>query len=133
MKKKQCVSPCQIQLKATHPEEHYDVKLLREGLLDIKGTLTVNDGKGVFEPEEVYFRDKKVEVELSKIIDARFASQRDIEGLRVFLFGATLGALLKKQHNFLLIDYKGENGLIEHLVFEGDNMDLAIKKIRNSL
>jgi len=125
--------PCQIQLKATCSEEHFNVKLLRDGLLNIKGTLTLDNKKIAFEPEEVYFKDKKLEIEVSKICDVRFASQREIEALRVFMLGAVLGALLKKQHNFLLIDYKGENGLIEHLVFEGNNMDLAIKKIRNSL
>jgi hypothetical protein len=56
-----------------------------------------------------------------KIKDVRFATEKDIDALRVAFFGIVTGIFWKKKHNILLIDFEDEYGIIQHLTFEGDN------------
>ena len=105
----------------------FDVKYF--GSLEINGKLQLFSEKVVFEPKEVYFKNKKMEILLSKIKDVRFTAEKEITGLRVWILGPTLGALMKKKHNMLTVDYEDEFGIIQHLIFEGPDMEIAIEEI----
>jgi hypothetical protein len=105
----------------------FDVKYLSS--LEINGKLKLFPEKVVFEPKEVYFKDKKMELFLEKIKDVRFTAEKEITGLRSWLFGATLAAFLKKKHNLLTIDYEDEFGIILHPIFEGSDVDIALKEL----
>ena len=75
---------CKIQLRADssgHKVE-FDVKYL--GSLEIKGKMLLFPEKVVFEPKEVYLKDRKMEFALSKIKDVRFSTEKEISALRVF-------------------------------------------------
>ena len=120
---------CKIQLRDNSSVHSFEVKYLRPGLLDIQGILLLSSEKIVFEPNEVYFKDKKLELRLSRIKDVRFATEKDISALRVWLVGPVLGTFLKKKHNILLIDFLDKFGIEQHLVFEGSDMDLAISEL----
>ena len=85
--------------------------------------------KVVFEPKEVYFKDKKIEIAVSRIKDVRFTTEKDISALRVWLLGATLGILNPVKRNMLTIDYEGESGIIEHLIFEGKDVETALEEL----
>ncbi len=130
---------CRIQTRddtSGHKYE-FDVKCLSLDSFEIKGTLMLFPEKVVFEPEEVYFKDKKIEIDISKIKDVRFTTEKEISALRVGLIGvtlgalagATLGALLKKKHNMLTIDYDDDSGIIQHLIFESKDMKKAIEEL----
>ena len=120
---------CKLQLRddSSGHRVEFDVKYL--GSLEIKGKMLLFPEKVVFEPKEVYFKDRKIELMLSKIKDVRFSTEKEISALRVFLLGATLGSLFKKKHNFLTIDYEDEFGIIQHPIFEGDDMETVIEEL----
>jgi hypothetical protein len=124
---------CKIQLRDdTATSGHrYEFDVNCHGLysFEIKGKLLLSPAKVVFEPKEVYFKDKKMEIKLSKIKDVRFSTEKEISALRVWLLGATLGALLKKKHNMLTIDFEDETGIMQHPIFEGADMDVALQEI----
>ena len=124
---------CKIQLRddsacSGHRYE-FDVKCHGLYSFEIKGKLMLFPEKVVFEPKEVYFKDKKLEMELSKIKDVRYTTEKEISALRVWLLGTTLAALLKKKHHMLTIDYEDESGILQHLIFEGKNMKKAIEEL----
>ena len=50
--------------------------------------------------------------------------------MRVFLFGA-LGAIWKKKHKMLTIDFEDEFGMIQSAIFEGEEMEIALEEIYN--
>ena len=120
---------CKVQLRddSSGHRVEFDVKYL--GSLEIKGKMLLFPEKVVFEPKEVYFKDRKMEFALSKIKDVRFSTDKEISALRVLLLGATLGTLLKKKHNKITIDYEDELGIIQHPIFEGDDMETAIAEL----
>ena len=120
---------CKIQLRddSSGRQYEFDVKYLVS--LEIKGKMHLFPEKVVFEPKEVYFKDRKMEFALSKIKDVRFSTEKEISALRVFLLGATLSLLFKKKHNMITIDYEDEFGIIQHPIFEGDDMETAIEEL----
>ena len=120
---------CKVQLRddSSGHRVEFDVKYL--GSLEIKGKMLLFPEKVVFEPKEVYFKDRKMELALSRIKDVRFYTEKEISALRVFLLGATLGSLFKKEHNMITIDYEDEFGIILHPIFEGDDMETAIAEL----
>jgi hypothetical protein len=118
---------CSIQVRDDSGHKRFNATLL--GSVEVKGSLLLFPEKIAFEPEEVYFRDKKLEIAVSKIKDVRFATDNDISALRVFLLGAPLGVLLKKKHKMLTIDFDDEFGITQHPVFEGDDMEVALKEL----
>ena len=85
----------------------------------ISGKLIVVEDKVVFETYGEH--EGKLEIPISKINDARFATEKDISALRVWLVGPVLGTFWKKKHNILLIDFEDEFGILQHLAFEGRN------------
>jgi len=93
----------------------------------IKGKLLLFSDKVVFEPEEEEVEE--IEMLVAKIKDARLATEKDISALRVFLLGPTLGVLLKKEHKLLIIDCEDELGIINHLTFEGADMEEAVEDL----
>jgi hypothetical protein len=97
----------------------YNVKRLIPPEFEIKGKLLPNKNKVVFEPDEEYA--ERIEIPIDKIKDVRFATEKDISALRVWLVGPVLGALWKKEHRILVIDVEDEYGIVQHLTFEGDN------------
>ena len=122
---------CRLQMRdvisdSGHKYE-FDVKYLAS--LNIGGKLLLLSDKIVFEPKEVYFEDKKMELLLEKIKDVRFTTEKEITGLRVWLLGPTLGAFMKKKNKMLTIDYEDEFGIIQHHIFEGPDMEIAIEEI----
>ena len=120
---------CKVQLRddSSGHKVEFDVKYL--GSLEIKGKMLLFLEKVVFESKEVYIKDRKMEFVLSKIKDFRFSTEKEISALRVFLLGATLGTLFKKKHNTITVDYEDEFGIIHHPIFEGDDMETAIKEL----
>jgi len=80
----------------------YDVKYLSQ--LEIKGKLLLYPDRVIFSPEKQYHYPENIELPLSKITDARFASEDDISALRVWLVGPVLGTLWREKHRVLVID-----------------------------
>jgi hypothetical protein len=103
----------------------YDVKYLSSD--EIKGKLLFYPDKIVFEPKEEY--EEKIVVPIPKIRDVRFTTEKDISALDVFLLGPTLGVLAKHQHKMITIDYDDEFGIIQHLTFEGGDMEEAYEEL----
>ena len=97
----------------------YNVKRLVSPEIEIEGKLLPYQDKVVFEPDEEYA--EKIVIPVTKIKDVRFATEKDISALRVWLVGPIWGTLWKKKHRILLIDVEDEYGIIQHLTFEGDN------------
>lgn len=132
---------CRIQLRddttASGHRYEFDVKCHGLYSFEIKGKLLLSAEKVVFEPKEVYLKHKKLEMELSKIKDVRFTTEKEISALRVGLIGvtfgalagATLGALVKKKHHLLTIDFEDETGILQHPIFEGSDMNIALEEI----
>jgi hypothetical protein len=119
---------CKIQLRDdSGPKREFDVKSL--GSTEVEGKLCLLPERVVFEPNEVYFKDKRLEIAVSKIKDVRFATEKDISALRVFLLGATLGVFFKKKQRMLTIDYEDEFEIIQHPIFEGADMEIAIREL----
>ena len=85
----------------------------------ISGKLLVIENKVVFETYGEH--EGRLEIPVAKIKDVRFATEKDISALRVWLVGAVFGTLWKKEHKILLIDFEDEFGLVQHLTFEGKN------------
>ena len=120
---------CRLQMRDDSSGHKYEFDVKYFGSLKIDGKLMLLSEKVVFKPKEVYFKDKKMELFLEKIKDVRFTTEKEITGLRVWLLGPTLGALMKKKHNLLTIDYEDDFGIIQHLIFEGPDMEIAIEEI----
>jgi hypothetical protein len=85
----------------------------------ISGKLFSVDNKVVFETYGEH--EGRLEIPIVKIKDVRFATEKDISALRVWLVGPVLGTFWKKKLNILLIDYEDEFEIIQHLAFEGRN------------
>ncbi len=102
----------------------YEVTYLSHHGRKIKGVLLLFSDKVVFEPDEE--EAEKIEIPLSKIKDARLATEKDISALDVFLFGPTIGVLAKREHKLMTIDYEDELGILTHMTFEGDEMEDAV-------
>ena len=83
----------------------------------ISGKLFSIDGKVVFETYGEH--EGIIEISVAKVKDVRFATEKDINALRVWLVGPVLGAFWKKKHNILLIDFEDDFGILQHLAFEG--------------
>jgi hypothetical protein len=108
-----------------HDVSEYDVKYL--GQYEAKGILLLYPERVVFSPEEDY--DEKIEIPVAKIVDARFATEKDISALRVWLVGPVLGILWKKHHKMLTIDADDEFGIIQHFVFEGEGVEEIVEEL----
>ena len=106
----------------------YDVAHLDNYGNSTKGKLMLFSDRVVFEPTEED-EAEKIEIPVPKIRDARFATEKDISALRVFLLGPTLGVFLKKQHKLLIVDCEDELGIIKHLAFEGEWMEEAVENL----
>ena len=89
----------------------YDVRFL--GRPEMRGILLLCPDKVVFSPEEEHA--EKIELPVAKITDARFATEKDISALRVFLVGPVLGTLFKTEHKILVVDFEDEFGIVQHL------------------
>jgi len=85
----------------------------------ISGKLLAIGNKIVFQTYGEH--EGKMEIPIAKIKDVRFATEKDISALRVWLVGPVFGTLWKKKHRILLIDFEDEFGIIQHLTFEGRN------------
>lgn len=97
----------------------YEVKFL--GHYEAKGTLSLHPDTVTFLPEMDYLG--KIEIPVAKITDARFATEKDISALRVWLVGPVLGTLWKQYHTMLTIDAEDEFGILQHFVFEGKRVE----------
>jgi len=104
----------------------YDVTYLSH--YEIKGKLLLFPDKVVFKPNEEE-EAEEIEIPVSKIKDARLATEKDISALDVFLLGPVLGVLAKRKHKLLTIDCEDELGIIKHLTFEGDGMEEAVEDL----
>jgi len=102
----------------------YDVKYLSPD--KIKGHLLFYADKVVFEPEDE--NSGEIEISVSDIKDARLATEKDVSVLNVFLFGAW-AQIMNAKHKMLIIDVEDELGILKHLVFEGNEMDLAVEEL----
>lgn len=122
---------CRVQLRADyeHPGHKYEFDANWLSSLKIKGKLHLFPEKIVFLPKEEYFQDRKIELSLIKINDVRFSTEKEIKALRVFLLGATLGALFKQITKMITIDYTDDFGIIQHLILEGEDMKKALEEI----
>jgi len=83
----------------------------------VSGKLIATKNKVIFETYGEH--EGKLEIPVAKIRDVRFATEKDISALRVWLVGPVFGGLWKKKHNILLVDFEDEFGIIQHLTFEG--------------
>lgn len=72
---------------------------------------------------------KRIEILVDKIKDARFATEEDMNALRVWLVGPVLGTLWTEKHKILVIDFEDEFGIVQHLAFEGNDVDEAIEEL----
>jgi hypothetical protein len=106
--------------------DEYDVTYLSH--YEIKGKLLLFPDKVVFKPNEEE-EAEEMEIPVSKIKDARLATEKDISALRVFLLGPVLGVLAKKEHKLLIIDCEDELGIMKHLAFEGGGMEEAVEDL----
>jgi hypothetical protein len=120
---------CRIQLRDDSTDHKCEFEVKQLGSLEIKGKLLLSIDKVVFKPEEVYFRDKKMEIPLSKIRDVRFTTEKEISALNALLLGSTWAILFQKRHNLLTIDYEDDFGIVQHPIFEGADMESAIVEI----
>lgn len=122
--------PCRIQLRDDTSGHKYEFDAKCFGLysFEIKGKLTLSPEKLVFNPNEVYFKDKKLEIPLSKIKDVRFTTEKEITLSRAFLLGPIDAIAFKKEQKLLTLDYD-ETGILEHLIFEGKDMEIALKEL----
>jgi hypothetical protein len=85
----------------------------------VSGKLFSVDGIVVFETYGEH--EGRLEIPIAKVKDVRFATEKDISALRVWLVGPVLGTFWKKKRNILLIDFEDEFGILQHLAFEGRN------------
>jgi hypothetical protein len=83
----------------------------------VSGKLFAVKDKVVFETYGEH--EGRLDIPIEKVRDVRFATEKDISALRVWLVGPVLGAFWKKKHYILLIDFEDEFGIIQHLAFEG--------------
>lgn len=104
----------------------YDVKYL--GHYKIKGKLLLFPDKMVFEPKKEEEEDE-IEIPVAKIRDARLSTEKDISALEAVVFGPTIAILGKREHKLLTIDCEDDLGIIEHLTFEGDDMEEAVEDL----
>jgi hypothetical protein len=102
----------------------YDVKYLNPP--EIKGTLLLFRDRVVFKPEKEHI--EKVEIPMRQIKDARIATENDFGVLEVALLGAW-AMLFPDKRTILIIDVEDELGIVKHLVFDGDEMDVAVEDI----
>jgi len=72
---------------------------------------------------------RQTEILVDNIKDARFAKEEDITALRVWLVGPVLGTLWKEQHRILIVDFEDEFGIVQHLVFEGEDLEEALEEL----
>jgi hypothetical protein len=107
--------------------KRFNVKHL--GSAETEGRLLVFNEKIVFEPKDLTFSYRRLEMEVGKIKDVRFTTEKEVSALRVFLLGPTLGVLFKSQHHMLTIDYEDELGITQHPIFEDADMESAIEEI----
>jgi hypothetical protein len=105
----------------------YDATYLGRYGIAVKGKLLLFSDRVVFEPVEE--EGEKIEIPVSKIRDARLATDKDISALRVWLLGPALGAYFKTERRLLIIDTEDELGIMKHLVFEGDGMEEAAEAL----
>ena len=103
----------------------YDVTYLSHH--KIKGKLLLFPDKVVFEPNEE--EEDDLEIPVSKIKDARLATEKDISALDALLFGPTFALLAQREHKLLIIDCEDELGIIKHLTFEGYGMEEAVEDL----
>jgi hypothetical protein len=83
----------------------------------VSGKLFAIENKVFF---ETYGENEgRLEIPVAKIEDVKFATEKDISALRVWLVGPVFGVFWKKKHNILLIDFEDEFGIMQHLTFEG--------------
>jgi len=106
----------------------YDVKYLSRYGIEIKGKLLLFPDKVVFEPNEEE-EAEEIEIPVSKVKDARLATEKDISALRVWLLGPVLGTFFKREHKLLAIDCEDELGIMKHLIFKGDGMEEAVEDL----
>jgi len=66
---------------------------------------------------------------LSKIKDVLFTTEKEVSPSRVFWFGLTLAVLNPIKHNMIRIDYDNESGILQHLIFEGKDIEDALKEL----
>jgi len=100
----------------------------------ISGKLLAIENKVVF--ETYYEHEGRLEIPVAKIKDVRFATEKDISALRVWLVGPVFGVFWKKTHRILLIDFEDEFGIIRHLTFEGkddfENVEKELYELRKA-
>lgn len=113
-----------VERKKMSEHSEYDVKYFSP--LEIKGKLLLYPDKIVFKPKEEYA--EKIVVPVYKIKDVRFTTEKDISALDVFLLGA-VAVLTGKKHKMITIDYDDEFGIMQHLTFEGDDMEVAFGEL----
>jgi len=94
----------------------YEVTLLLPPDFKTRGKLLARKDKLVFEPDQYA---EKIEIPVNKIKDVRYATEKDISALRVWLVGPVLGTFWKEKHRILLIDFEDDQGIVQHLTFEG--------------
>ena len=123
--------PCRIQLRddSSGHKYEFDVKCFGLYSFEIKGKMILSPEKLVFNPNEVYLKHKKTEIELSKIKDAIFSTEKEISPSRAFWLGVTFAVLNPIKHNMIRIDYDDESGITQHLIFEGKDIEKALKEL----
>jgi hypothetical protein len=97
----------------------YWVKRLIPPKTKVSGKLLAIENKVVFETYGEH--EGRLEIPVAKVKDVRFATEKDVSALRVWLLGPAFGVFWKKKHKILLIDFEDEFGIIQHLTFEGGN------------
>ena len=97
----------------------YWVKRLIPPKTKVSGKLLAIENKVVFETYGEH--EGRLEIPVAKVKDVRFATEKDVSALRVWLLGPAGGVFWKKKHKMLLIDFEDEFGIIQHLTFEGGN------------
>ena len=95
----------------------YWVERLISSKTKVSGKLFAIENKVVFETYGEH--EGRLEIPIAQIKDVRFATEKDISALRVWLVGPVFGTLWKKKQRILLIDFEDEFGIIQHLTFEG--------------
>jgi hypothetical protein len=95
----------------------------------IRGKLSLSPDKLVFEPDWLSHSETK-EIPVAKIKDVRFATEKDISALRVWLVGPVFGTLWKETHRIILVDFEDKSGIIRHAIFKGgDNIEEAEQQL----
>ena len=91
------------------------------GSVEIKGKLYLYSSKIVFEPKDEFA--ERIVIPISRVRDAKFASNKDTGALWAWLAPLVVAPILKRltRSEILVLDFEDELGIVQHLAFAGED------------